>query len=132
MDPSMIVAGTAVPAPLAALVAAPARLRLSNLRDRRFAVHMRCEAACFVSARLALDARSSHRTGLTRRSGVAASIGRARAVRTTATSFALTIEVTPRALRALKRLRRARLRLRVSATGATRSASLERSISYLR
>ena len=118
--------------PLARLVGAPARLRLRSLRDRRFAVRIRCEAACGVSARLVLDATSSRRTGLTTRRGVTASIGRAGDLRTRATTFNLTIELTPRALKALKRLRRAGFGLHISAGNGTRSTMIEQSISYLR
>lgn len=120
------------PAPLARLIGAPARVRLTSLRDRRFSVRIRCEAACAVTARLVLDATSSRRTGLTTRRAVTASIGRASDLRTRASSFNLAIELTPRALKAIKRLRRATFGLHISAGNGMRRATMERSISYLR
>jgi secreted trypsin-like serine protease len=126
------VGSSVVSPPLAAVVGVPARIRLRSLSDRRFSIRMRCEAACAVSVRLLLDATSSRRTGLTRRRGVSATIGRASGLRTRAASFNLTVHLTGRALKALKRLRSARFGLNVTATGGTRSASLARTISYLR
>ena len=85
-----------------------------------------------MSARLLLDARSSRRARLTTRAGASAVLGRGSDLRTRAASFRVTVELTPRALRALKRLRRARLTLSMRATGGTRSATSVRSIAYLR
>ena len=119
----------AVP-PLLGLVAAPARVRLRSLRDRRMSIRVSCTAACTVQASLVLDPASSRRAGLTRRAGVSATLGRGRDLRTRATRFTLTIQLTPRALKALKRLKRARLGLRISAGGG--ASTIERSVSYLR
>jgi secreted trypsin-like serine protease len=116
-------------AKLAGFVSVPARLRLRGLVDRRFAVRVNCVAACAVDARLMLDGVSSRRTGL---AIGAATIGRARDLHTLADTFTLRIELTPRAVKALRRLRRATFTLRVSARGGTRTASLQRSIVYLR
>jgi hypothetical protein len=131
-EAQVAVGSSAVARSLADLVHVPARVRLRSLRDRRLAIRMRCRAACAVSARLVLDAASSRRAGLTRRRGLRATIGRASDVRTRALSFNVAIDLTPRALRALRRLRRATLSLHVSAKGGTRTASLRRAISYLR
>ena len=131
-ETQVAVGSSVVSRPLADLVHVPARVRLRSLRDRRLAIRMRCGAACAVSARLVLDAASSRRAGLTRRRGLRATIGRASDVRTRALSFNVEIVLTPRALRALERLRRATLSLHVSARGGTRAASLRRAISYLR
>jgi hypothetical protein len=86
-----------------------------------------------VQARLFLDAASSKRAGLTRRTGLSATLGRGRDLSTRPTTFKLTILLTPRALKALKGLHRAKLVLRINATGGgTRGTTVERAISYLR
>lgn len=113
--------------PLVKLLYAPRRLRLSSLLDRRFAVRVRCTAACSVAARVLLDATSARRSGLSR-SARRATLGRGMDLRTRPASFKLTIELTPRALRALRRLPRATLRVRISAGGET----LQRAIAYRR
>ena len=121
-------AGAASRPALVRLLAVPRRLRLRSLLDRRFTVRVRCAGACSVSARLQLDAASARRTGLTRRRGVAATIGRGIDLRTRATAFNLTIGLTPVAVRALRRLPRATLRVRIAGGGTT----LEKSIAYVR
>jgi hypothetical protein len=113
------------------LVHAPARLRLRGLLDRRFAVRVRCAEACSVSARLLLDAASARRASLTRAWG-RARVGGGSQRRTTARSFNVTITLTRRTLKAMKRLRRGTLRLRIGARGATRNATIERTIAYRR
>jgi hypothetical protein len=117
--------------PLAALVHAPARLRLRGLLDRRFAVRVRCAEACSVTARLVLDAADARRAGLTRGRG-RVSVGGGSRRRTSAPSFNVTIELTRRALKAMRGLRRGTLRLRISARGATRTGAIERSLAYRR
>lgn len=125
-------AGASAAAPLAVLVHAPAHLRLRSLLDRRFAVRIRCTAACRVAGRLLLDATSARRARLTRRAGVAVRVGSGSRRGTAAAGFHVTINLTRRALTAMKRLRRGTLRLRVSARGTTQSATIERSIAYRR
>jgi hypothetical protein len=119
-----------VPLPLAKLIFVPARVRLRNLVGRRIAIRVRCTTACAVSGRLSLDALSTRRAGLAKRS--TASVGDGRDLRTSATTFTLTIKLTPRALKALRRLQRGTLVLRVNARGGTRSQTLSRSIAYVR
>jgi len=122
-------------AQLAGFVSVPRRLRLRGLVDRRFAVRIHCAAACAVDARLMLDAASARRTGLATRSGGpggAVTIGRARDLHTMPASFTLPIELDARAVKALRRLRRATFSLLVGARGGTRTAELARSIAYLR
>jgi secreted trypsin-like serine protease len=119
---------------LASIVFVPARVRLRSLLDRRLTIRVRCAAACEVSARLLLDPRSSRRAGLAGRTGVSASVGRGSDVRTAAMRFNLAIALTPRTLKALKRLQRGtlRLRLRLRAGAEHRDTTIERSIAYLR
>jgi secreted trypsin-like serine protease len=124
------VGSTVVPLPLAKLIFVPARLRLRNLVGRRIAIRVRCEGACAVSGRLSLDTVSTRRAGLAKRGR--ASVGDGHDLRTSATTFTLTIKLTPRALTALRRLRRGTLVLRVNARGGTRSQTFSRSIAYVR
>jgi secreted trypsin-like serine protease len=121
---------TVVPLPLAKLVFVPARVRLRNLVGRRIAIRVRCTTACAVSGRLSLDAAGARRAGLAKRG--TASVGDGRDLRTSATTFTLTIKLTPRALKGLRRLRRGTLVLRVGARGGTRSQTFSRSIAYVR
>lgn len=118
--------------PLVSLVRVPARVRLRGLLDRRIGVRIRCAASCTVAAALRLDAASARRAGLTKRTGIAVRVGGARAQRGTATTFNLVIKLTPKALKALRRLGRGTFVLRVDARGALRSTTVQRSIAYLR
>jgi len=118
--------------PLVSLVSVPARLRLRGLLDRRFAVRVRCATSCAVAAALRLDATSARRAGLTKRTGIAVRVGGARAQRGTAKAFKIVIKLSPTAVKALRRLRRGTLVLRVNARGATRNRTAERTIAYLR
>ena len=117
---------------LARLLYAPLRVRLRSLLDRRLVVRARCAAECAVTARLMLDARSSRVTALTRRRGVRATVGRGRDLRASPASFKLTIRITPRGLKALRRLRRATLTLDVRARGALPGRRFKRSVAYRR
>ena len=116
------------PAPrLVTLLYAPARLRLRSVLDRRFAIRVRCTAPCSVAARVLLDSASSRRSGLSGRARTA-TLGRAIDLRARAASFRLTIVLTRRALKALRQLRRATLRVRIAGGGET----IERTIAYRR
>ena len=122
--------GAVVPLPLAKLIFVPARLRLRNVLGRRIAIRVRCTTACGVTGRLSLDALSARRGGLAQRG--TARLGGGRDLRTSATTFTLTLRLTSRALRALRRVRRGTLVLRVSADGGTRSQTFSRTIAYVR
>ncbi|MEA2221793.1 MAG: hypothetical protein QOH83_169, partial [Solirubrobacteraceae bacterium] len=124
------VGSTVVPLPLAKLIFVPKRVRLRDVLARRIAIRVRCTTACGVTGRLSLDALSTRRSGLARRG--TASLGGGRDLRTSATTFSLTIKLTSRALKALRRVQRGTLVLRVSADGGTRSQAFSRSIAYVR
>lgn len=121
------------PAPaLAGLVFVPARVRLRSLLDRRMPIRIRCAAGCAVTARLRLDPWTSRAARLTARRGVRASVGSGRDLRAAAGTFKLTIRITPRGLKALRRLRRATLTLDVSARGALPGQRFTRRVAYRR
>jgi hypothetical protein len=122
--------GAVVPLPLAKLIFVPKRMRLRDVLRGRVAIRVRCTTACGVTGRLSLDALSTRRSGLARRG--TASLGGGRDLRTSATTFTVTIKLTSRALKALRRVQRGTLVLRVSADGGTRSQAFSRSIAYLR
>jgi hypothetical protein len=96
----------------------------------RISIRVRCTTACGVTGRLSLDALSTRRGGLAKRG--TASLGGGRDLRTSATTFTFTLKLTSRALKALRRVQRGTLVLRVSAHGGTRSQSFSRSIAYVR
>jgi hypothetical protein len=85
-----------------------------------------------VAGRLVLDGTSARRVGLAKRSTSPVAVGGASDLRTTPSAFTLTIRLTPRATKALRRLRRGTLGLQVGARGGTRRMALNRSIPYVR
>ena len=79
-------------------------------------VRVRCRAACLVESTLRLDANTSRRLGFTRRKGQAKRIGVGEAERLSAGTLRVTIRLSRRTVKRLRRARRGTLTLRVSAT----------------
>jgi secreted trypsin-like serine protease len=132
VEPSPLGTAGGTARPLARFVSVPARVRVRSLLDGRMAIWLRCSAACTVTGRLALDARSAQRSRLARRPRGSVQVGTGRELRTSATMLRLTLNLTPRAVRALRRVRRGTLVLRVSARGGARRGTLARSIALVR
>jgi hypothetical protein len=90
----------------------PKRVNLSTLRGKSLRVRFHCERACKISGRLMLSARDARRVGLG--SGRAAvTIGRGSSRLASAGSGTLTVGLTKRAKRALRKRSRATIRLSV-------------------
>ena len=87
-------------------------------------VRVSCSTACSLNATLRLDGPTARRLGLSRASrGVQIGSGRARL--SGAGTQSVTITLTRRAVRKLRRARSGRLSLRVTATAGTRRAQLD-------
>ncbi|MGH2841424.1 MAG: serine protease [Solirubrobacteraceae bacterium] len=103
------------PPPLAELVSVPKRIKVSSLLDRRMTIRVRCSEGCFAESTLALDARTARRLRLTRRNR-AFRIASGDAERLVAGTLKVTIRLSRRTVKRLRRARRGTLTLRVTAT----------------
>jgi len=112
---------------LARLLAGPRRVRVSSLLDGRVSIAVSCSAACALSARLTLDARTAHSIGLAK---VARStlIGTGSRRLRRAGRVTIVIRLQPSAVRALRRARDGAVRVRVTARAGQRAQRLERTI----
>ena len=115
------------PAALARLLPGSKRLRVRSLLDRRTSIGVACSAACRLGARLTLDGRTARALGLGR-SVAAVLIGSGQRQAAANRSVRLTIRLTKKAVRALRRAVGGRLRVRVTATAGARSQRLERTL----
>jgi secreted trypsin-like serine protease len=112
---------------LARLLPGPRSMSIRGLLDGRLTIGVRCSAACLLKARFTLDWRTARRLGLTRStSNVLIGTGQRR-LRNPG-SVKVTIRLTKRALRALRRTRSGATRVRVTATAGRRTQRLERAI----
>lgn len=128
---------TAIPAPaqpssialpaLARLLPGPRRMYVRSLLDRRMTIRVHCSVACTMKARFTLDWRTARRLRLTR-SGTNVLIGTGARRLRGAGSVKLTIRLTKRAVRALRRAHRGATRVRVTATAGQRRQRLDRTI----
>jgi hypothetical protein len=112
-------------------ITAPSAIRRITLRTKGLRVRFRCARACTVTGRLTLKASVARRYGLTRGTK-AVTIGRASARRTTAGAGTLTVRLTARARRALRRAPRLSVVLRAELVAggerrpATRTVAVRR------
>jgi DNA-binding CsgD family transcriptional regulator len=102
-------------------------MSVSSLLDGRLTIGVRCSAACTLKARFTLDWRTARRLGLTRSTSNAL-IGTGQRRLRQAGSVKLTIRLTKRAVRALRRTRSGATRVRITATAPHRTQRLERAI----
>jgi hypothetical protein len=127
LTPSAVVA---LPA-LARLLAGPHSLRVRSLADGRMSVRVHCSAACRLSARLTLDARTAKRVGLTR-SNVHALVGTGSGSIAAGRDATLVITLPRRAVRALRHAAGGAMKLRVTARAGARVQQLERTLKLRR
>ncbi len=113
--PPPVVAPLPVPK-LAKLVSVASRIRVSSLLDRKLRIRVRCSTACFVSATLKLDARSSRKLRLTRRRGHSSRVAIGDAERLRAGIVRVTLRLSRRTIKRLRNARSGTLTLRVTAT----------------
>jgi secreted trypsin-like serine protease len=112
---------------LARLLPGPRIIHVRSLLDGRMTIGVRCSAACSLTARFTLDGRTAGRLGLTRFGGnVLMGTGSTRL--RTAGSVKLSIRLTKRSVRALRRASSGATRVRVTARAPKRQLRLERSI----
>ena len=113
--------------PLARLLAGPRRARVSSLLDGRTSIGVTCSAACALSARLTLDARTAKKIGLVK---VARStlIGTGSKRLRRAGRVTIVLRLKSSAVRALRRARDGAIRVRVTARAGQRTQRLERTI----
>jgi secreted trypsin-like serine protease len=117
----------ALPA-IARLLAGPKSVRVRSLLDGRMTIAIRCSVACTLKARYTLDGRTARRLGLTR-FGAAVLIGTGKTtIRPAGASIKLTIRLSRKAVRALRRAQSGATRVRVTATSGSRTQKLERTI----
>ncbi len=108
------------PVPAAGSFAAPTRITLPTLRRSGVRVRYRCVAPCTITGRLTLDATAARRFGL-RTGKRSVTIGGAITGRASAGTATMTVHLTTRAKRQLRRAKKLAIRLttELSAGGAT-------------
>jgi secreted trypsin-like serine protease len=113
--------------PLARLLAGPRRVRVSSLLDGRVSIGVSCSAACALSARLTLDARTAQKIGLVKAArNVLIGTGTKRLRR--AGRVTIVIGLKRSAVKALRRAHDGATRVRVTARAGQRIQRLERTI----
>ena len=113
--------------PLARLLAGPRRVLVGSLLDGRVSIGVRCTAACALSARFTLDARTARKIGLVKAArNVLIGTGSKRLRR--AGRVTIVIRLKRSAVKALRRAHDGATRVRVTASAGHRIQRLERTI----
>jgi hypothetical protein len=117
--------------PLARLLAGPRRIRARSLQSGRMTIGVHCSVACTLKARFTLDGRTAKRLKISK-FATSTLIGTGEARLRKAGDVKLTIRLTRRAVRALRRTRSGATRVRVTARAGDRVQRLERAVTLTR
>jgi hypothetical protein len=116
--PPAVVVPRAPHAALARLVNVPRRVRIGNLFDGRTKVRVDCSVACDIAARLRLSGAAARAAGLGR--GGSVTIGTGSAHFAKAKTANVTIRLSPRTARLLRKVRSGTLTVGVVVTAGAR------------
>jgi hypothetical protein len=107
-------------------LSAASKIRLRVLLKKGYRFKYRCNEPCRASAALLIDKKTARRTGLKRRARSAVRVGKASKRLGPAGLKKMTVKLTRKAKRKLKRARRGKLTLLLTVTDAARNATKKR------